>query len=111
MGRKVGSGNVVVDGTVMTTQMYKDAVVSALQHNGNNWMLVDHMVSWCSTFKLCEKKDSPRRAATHPMWKIISLMMEEQNPQIERIKHNGRYMYRLKNPKMVYVNGLPYEVK
>lgn len=107
MSRKVGSGNVVVNGKVMTTQMYQEVVENALIHNGNNWMSVGQIVLWGSTNKMCEKKDAPRRAMTHPMWKIVSTMGDK----LLRIRKNGVYMYKLRNPKEVYINGEPYMVQ
>lgn len=113
MGRKVGSGNVMVNGKIMTTQDYENVVVSALEHNGNNWMTVDQMVLWGSTHKMCEKKDAPREATTHPLWKVVSMMMYDvpfANRRLERKREHGRYMYKLSDPTKVYVNGEEYDL-
>lgn len=105
MSRKVGSGKVKVNGKTMTQKMYEDTVIAALEHNGNNWMTVNQIVLWGSTHKMCEKKDSPRQAQTHPMWKVISTMYETPSQsKLVRKREKGCYMYRLREPEKVYVN-------
>ena len=111
MGRKIGTGHVIVNGNVMTKDNYRDAVIKSLMHNGNNWMTVNQMITWASENKIVEKKNAPRKGAAHPLYKIISNMMEENNKIIERKRNhiNGRFEYRLKDAKELYINGEPYE--
>ena len=106
MPRIKGSKPVNVNGQVMTTRMYRQAVINTLQKYGNNFMTVNQIVNSAADAKMCEKKNAPRRAATHPMWKIISLMMDEENCPLIRIKNqSGRWMYKLKNPGYIYIDG------
>jgi hypothetical protein len=107
MARK---GNVKVNGRTLTTTDYSDAVVEALRHNGNNWMTVNQIIAWASDNKLVEKKNAPRQAVSHPLWKIISMMMYDTqykgvDHNLERSVIHGKYAYRLKNADYAYING------
>jgi hypothetical protein len=90
-------GSVIVNGQVMTQEKYKQAVITTLEENNNKWMTCDEMVEWASHHNLCERKNAYRKAMSHPLWKIISNMMEEKNPVITRMSNiNNVFIYKLK---------------
>lgn len=111
-GRKVGSGKVVVNGKVMTTQSYVNCVEQALINNGNNWMTTDQIISWGYANGLCERKNAPRRAVAHPMYKIMSMIIDNTTDiSIQRrLNNKGILEYQLKDPKHIMINGELYDV-
>lgn len=108
MSRK---SNVFVKGQRITGQMYRDAVVDALEHNANNYMTVDQMVSYGSSNGLFDKKSAYRLGNSHPLWKIVSNMSSEPNSILEKsTNHKGILVYRLKQAKHLYINGIKYRL-
>ena len=108
MGR-FGTGHVKLNGKTMTKEDYRNAVINSLKHNGNNWMTVNQMIIWASENKMVEKKNAPRKGAAHPLYKIVSNMMDENNVLERKSNASGRFVYRLKNAQKIFINGQPYE--
>lgn len=105
-GRKIGTGKVKVYGQIMTGMAYRQTIINALKANGNNWMTVNQIINWGSDNKLCERKNAPRRAQVHPMWKIMTNLFREMNSPVVRHKNSkGVYVYRLVEPSTIRVDG------
>lgn len=110
-GRKIGTGKVKVYGRVMTGNTYRQTIINAIKANGNNWMTVNQIVNWGSDNMFCERKNAPRLAKTHPMWKIMSnLYYEINSPVVRRRNKKGVFVYRLVEPSTINVDGLNCKV-
>lgn len=101
-----GTGSVIVNGKVMTTDMYKNAVIRTLKET-NTWMTTPEIIRFASDRGWCEPEESQRKAVAHPIYKCISLMMEEKVfLPIVRMKNDyGKYVYYIKEPMAKYLNG------
>ncbi|MCM1217978.1 MAG: hypothetical protein NC548_26125 [Lachnospiraceae bacterium] len=101
----------MVNGRVITTKDYMNAVITTLQHNGNNPMTVSQIIEWAADHKLMDKKNASRKATVHPLYKIMSNMIyDTPNPVIDRQQNmNGIYEYQLKDIEVLYINGVRYE--
>lgn len=111
MPRLKGDKGVIINGHVMTTQDYKNVAKQALQANGNNWMTTAQIVDWAAANNLCEPKKAKRKATTHPMWKIMTLMMDDGKSNLKlRFSKNGILEYQIDPAKVeeIYVNGIKY---
>lgn len=104
--RRVGFGSVVVNGKVMTTDMYKNAVIRVLKETCD-WLTVPQIIRRASDMGLCEPDDAPRKAVAHPIYKCISMMMEEKAflPIIRMKDEYGKWVYYCKEPMAKYING------
>lgn len=106
-GRKVGTGSVVVNGKVMTTDMYKNAVLKTLTTTGR-WMTTPEIIAFASSMKWCEPDDwTKRKACAHPIYKCISLIMDEQTflPIVRMKDDYGKWTYHIKEPNAMYFRG------
>lgn len=97
-GRKEGSGHVVVNGRVMTTQMYKDAAVSTIKEltkgKKNVWIATSTIIEHASNKLQMDTRNAKRRAASHPLYKIMT-MLTDDNKVKRRLGLRGRLEYRL----------------
>lgn len=111
-GRKEGTGKVVVDGRVLTQKDYRNSVIEMLQRFGNNWTTANTLVNAAADNHLVEKKSAPRRADRHPLWRVLTSMVREENPVIMRKKNSrGLYVYRLTMPEALNINAERYELQ
>ena len=96
MARKVGSGNVKVNGRTITTQNYKDAAIQTLKELGT-WVNTDTIISYAANKGLVEPKGRNRKAHSHPMFKIMSMFTESWDSPIQfRYNHRGILEYKMK---------------
>lgn len=109
--RRKGFGPVVINGHTLTQKDYEKAVINTLQQNGNKWMTCEEMIEFASSKEWIDGKNYPRLAQAHPLYKILSDMMEGGNRVIERFKNiDGDWTYRLNSNFMneqnvIWVNG------
>lgn len=110
MSRRIGSGKVKVAGKIMTTQMYKDCVCNVLTHVANNFLDVKSIITIGANNLWCEPDiRSKRKATSHPLYRILTYMIDDENSNIERrVNQRGVYEYRLKDPKYISVNNEMY---
>ena len=109
-GRKLGTGNVKVNGETLSYKNYRNAIISSLKHNGNNPMTGSQITNWAAERKLVEKKNAARKGSSHPIYKHLSDMMKEKDRVIDRKKNeNGIYEYYLIKCDELYINGVLYE--
>lgn len=99
---------VIVNGTPMTTDRYKNAIVSVLKTH--DWLTTPQIIRLASEQGLCEPIDSPRKANAHPIYKILSMMFDEDTIRvISRTKSRfGEWEYKLTNPNVFYRNNIQY---
>lgn len=98
---------VIVNGQLMTYNNRKKSVIECLEQLGNNWSTTDTILAKAVSMKLMEKKNDKRiKAHSHPIWKIMTTMSDEENsPLYKRFNKNGILEYKLKKPQNIYVNG------
>lgn len=103
--RKQGTGNVIVNGKPMTTDRYKNAIVKVLKQK--DWLTTPEIIKLASEQGLCEGENYPRKAVAHPIYKILSIMFDEDITRvITRVKSNfGEWEYKLTKPNVIYHNG------
>lgn len=106
--RKQGTGNVIVNGKPMTTDRYKNAIVKVLKQK--DWLTTPEIIRLASDQGLCEDEKYPRKAVAHPIYKILSIMFDEDITRvITRVKsHFGEWEYKLTKPNVFYQNGFQY---
>lgn len=90
--------SVVVNGKLMTGQAYKEAIVKTLKMVNGCYLSASAIVNIASDNGLVERKNSPRAAHSHPIWRILTTMVEEDYPSILDWRYNKRgYLeYKLK---------------
>lgn len=106
-GLNMGRGSVVVNGKVMTTDSYRNAVIRTLKTT-DKWMTTEEIIKFASNNGWCEPDDwTTRKAVAHPIYKCISLIMEETTlkPIIRMKDPHHKWTYRIKEPNALYVNG------
>ena len=70
MARK---SNVFVNGRVITGDDYRTAALQTLQTLGT-WVTTDTIISYASAQGWIDRRNHPRKAHSHPMYKIMSMM-------------------------------------
>lgn len=106
-GKRLGTGNVIVNGKVMTTDMYKNAVLKTLKST-DKWMSTPEIINFASKMEWCEPDDwTTRKAVAHPIYRILTYMMEEKtfHPIIRMKGEDNKWTYRIKEPNAIYING------
>ena len=93
-GRKVGTGKVQVNGKILATQDYKDAVINTLKELRVP-VTTDTIISYASSRNWVEDRNKPRKAASHPLYKIMSIMVDEDKDERVKFSFNkkGRLQY------------------
>lgn len=94
MSRK-GKGSVIVNGHVMTTEDYKNAVRTTIETLGNNWLDTNTILAYASANEMMEPKNTPRKGDRHPIWKILSIMYYEDGSIKRRKNNRGLLEYQL----------------
>lgn len=93
-GRKVGTGKVLVGGKILTTQDYKDAVINTLKELKVP-VTTDTIISYASAKGWVDDRYRPRKAVSHPLYKILSIMTNDDKDK--RVKFSftkrGRLQY------------------
>lgn len=100
-----GFGHVIVNGKPMTTDRYKNAIVKVLTQK--DWMTTPEIIRTASEQGLCEDENYPRKAVAHPIYKILSMMFDEDIVRvITRMKsEDGEWEYKLTKKNVIYING------
>lgn len=103
---RMGKGNVVFNGRVMTGDDYKNAIVRTLKDNDGKWMTTAEIIKHASKKGYCEGEDYPRKAVSHPLYKTLSDMMDKDLTRvIARMDRDGDWEYKLTKPNVIYRNG------
>ena len=93
-GRKPGFGKVKVGKRILTTQDYKNAVIDTLKELKVP-VTTDTIISYASAKGWVDDRNRPRKAVSHPLYKILSIMVDKDGDP--RIKYSftkrGRLQY------------------
>ena len=102
----LGKGHVMFNGKIMTGDDYKNAIVKTLKDNDMGWMTTPEIIHHASRNQYCEGEDYPRKAVCHPIYKMLSEMMDNDVIRVlMRVKRAGEWEYKLMDPDVRYING------